>query len=210
MTLTDTSYGKKVEKKIKRLEHEVKQLSVALEALTALCESKGVKARFPEMEHTGLSNLFFTTPLESNTPTEAGAVKADEFAGHKTLQLSASNDAHLILSTQVGLYMKAGRHISIHTPAMHVETSKLDIDGELAAKPAYTQAFTWRSGMAPVRLVHHRLGLPVLTRLESKQKNNSSLGAHLYIDERDGYWYLRGKSDEACQAVAEAVCFGRV
>lgn len=200
-------YHQTLENRIRRLEEKAKQLSAAL---TALREYKEEKARIPETEPPGLSRLHLPPAEGNGAPDTLGCLEAGQWgAGQRAVRLNSSGDADLSLSAGQSLHLRARRHLSIRTPVLHVETKKMDVDGELAARPSYTDAFTWRSGQPPVRMVHHSLGLPVLTRLEEKGEN-AHLGVRMFIDETDGYWYLHGPSGLGAKVVAEAVCFGRV
>ncbi|MCB9299536.1 MAG: hypothetical protein H6566_02740 [Lewinellaceae bacterium] len=200
-------YHQTLEGRLKSLEEKIQQLSATL---TALKEDKGEKARFPETGNTGFSRLDLRAAEENEAPDILGCIEAGNWGpGSRAVRLSAAEDTQLCLSSRQSLYLRAGRHLMIQAPIIHMEAQKLDVDGILAARPSYTGTFTWQTGQPPVRMVHHSLGLPVLTRLEEKGKN-AHLGVRMFIDETDGYWYLHGQSDMGAKVVAEAVCFGRV
>lgn len=189
------------------MEAKIEQLSAAL---TALGGSQGENSRVSASASPGLSHLPLQDAATNGAPDTLGYLEAGRWgAGERAIRLDSTREANLSLSAGQSLYLRASRHLNIKAPVLHVETSKMDVDGELAARPAYTGVFSWRSGQPPVRMVHHSLGLPVLTRLEENGKN-TQLRVRMYIDETDGYWYLCGQAEKGAKVVAEAICFGRV
>lgn len=141
---------------------------------------------------------------------ESGTIEAGDFGnGYKAMRISSAGTARLDLVSGSDVFLQSGGTLHLHAPNVRIEAQRVGLDGELSARLCATEPFTWRSGQGPVRLVHHSHGIPVLTELKGKFRNNSS-GIRMYVDPEDGFWYLAGDSSKGAELFARVVCIGRV
>ena len=139
-----------------------------------------------------------------------GVIEAGDFGnGYEALRICTSGPTRLGLESDTDALLQAGGILHLNAPSIRIESRRVNLDGELAARLCSTEPFTWQSGQRPVRLVHQRHGIPVLTELKGKFKDNSC-GIRMYVDPEDGYWYLTGDSREGAGLLARVICIGRV
>ena len=193
-----------VKARVKALEQQVAHLSKAL----GLTNAEG-KLQLSSKE-AAPPGLRFMHSREGDTPQVFGTIGAGDFGnGYHALRVKGVADTRLDLSSNSDVLLRAGETLNINTPIVKIESSRVDMDGELSARLCATGQFTWESGSPPVRLVHQSHGIPVLTELKGKFKNNSS-GIKMYVDPEDGYWYLTGDSSKGAEIFARVICIGRV
>ncbi len=85
--------------------------------------------------------------------------------------------------------------------------SDLKVNGQLRAKPWYSQAYRWEQGNTAIKLMHSSQGFCFLTYVRGKFEGHGE-SVFVYI-ESNGYWYLDGRSGrEGKDVAAEARCTG--
>lgn len=195
---------KDLEARVKTLEQQLMQLSEAL----GLMYQNG-RLHFSSQGSLPPS-LSFIHGKEGAPARSYGTVEAGDFGeGYRALRVKGANRARLDLISESDILMQAGNSIHLNARHVKVEAKRLDLDGELSARLCATEPFSWKSGQLPARLVHHSHGIPVLTELKGKFRNNSS-GIRMYVDPEDGYWYLTGDSSKGADISAQVICIGRV
>ncbi len=197
-------HSKALETRLSLLEREIGELRKMLQPSHPPAElglsSKEARSPMLSFEHR----------RGSEPPHTYGSVEAGDFGnGYKALRVCSAPTARLDLISGADALLQAGDTLHLNASNVRIQAQRVSLDGELSARMSTTEPFEWQSGEMPVRLVHHSHGIPVLTELKGKFRNNSS-GIRMYVDPEDGYWYLTGDNSEGAEISARVVCIGRV
>ena len=193
-----------VETRVKALERQVAILTRALNT-----EGRSGRLQLSSQQNQPPS-LGFAHAREGQPPHLCGTVEAGDFGnGYQALRIRSSGQASLDLESPKDIRLMACNSLHLNAANVRIDAQRVRMDGELSARLSQTEAVSWQSGQLPVRLVHQSHGIPVLTELKGKFRNNSS-GIKMYVDPEDGYWYLTGDSSKGADIFARVICIGRV
>ncbi|MCB0597941.1 MAG: hypothetical protein H6557_23360 [Lewinellaceae bacterium] len=193
------------------LETRLKMLEQQVRALTAALGEELWEGQLQCTSHTTRPpSLSFVHEKKGDQPRSYGVIEAGDFGnGYEALRVSSGESARLDLISKSDVLLQADDTLHVNATDVRLEAQRVTLDGELSAPLCTTKPFSWRSGQPPVRLVHQSHGIPVLTELKGKFRNNSS-GIRMYVDPEDGYWYLAGDSSKGAEIAARVICIGRV